>query len=154
MNARAFTTKLLTCVQEDWQLDGGQLLALLSTQRPPEVGLAKPLSWRDVSAPAAFERDTWTDALQEDPHTALCTALRAYVALLQDAKRTRKEGDPWPIFVIDEANALMKWEDAASRETLLTFFVRLTQQEQLEHVILATGDTILTQWLRSGARRA
>jgi hypothetical protein len=151
MNARAFTTKLLTCTQEDWQLDGGQLLALLSTQRPPKVGSAKPLSWRGVSAPAAFERDTWTDALQEDPHTALCTALRAYVALLQDAKQTRNEGDPWPVFVIDEANALMKWEDAASRET---FLVQVAQQEQLAHVILATGDTILTQWLRSGARRA
>jgi hypothetical protein len=46
----------------------------------------------------------------------------------------------------------MKWKDKDSLDSLLAFFVYLTKQEQLAHVILATSDTFLTQWLDLGAR--
>jgi hypothetical protein len=45
----------------------------------------------------------------------------------------------------------MEWEDKKSLNALLAFFVYLTKQEQLAHVILATSDTFLTQWLDSSA---
>jgi hypothetical protein len=57
------------------------------------------------------------------------------------------------VIIIDEANALMEWKDAETLRALLKFFVYLTKQEQLAHVILATSDTFLTQWLESGAPR-
>ena len=88
--------------------------------------------------------------LKKDPQTALRTITDAYLKLVKDAKQKRKEGDPWPV-IIDEANALMEWKDAETLSALLKFFVYLTKQEQLAHVILATSDTFLTQWLESGA---
>ena len=91
--------------------------------------------------------------LQKDPRTALQTITDAYLTLVKDAKQKRKVGDPWPVIIIDEANALMEWKDAATLSALLKFFVYLTKQEQLAHVILATSDTFLTQWLDSGAPR-
>ena len=91
--------------------------------------------------------------LKKDPQTALRTITDAYLKLVKDAKQKRKEGDPWPVIIIDEANALMEWKDAETLSALLKFFVYLTKQEQLAHVILATSDTFLTQWLESGAPR-
>jgi hypothetical protein len=91
--------------------------------------------------------------LQKKPQTALRTITDAYLKLVKDAKKKRKEGDPWPVIVIDEANALMEWKDAETLSALLKFFVYLTKQEQLAHVILATSDTFLTQWLESGTPR-
>jgi hypothetical protein len=90
--------------------------------------------------------------LQKDPQTALQTITDAYLTLVKDAKQKRKAGDPWPVIIIDEANRLMVWKDKESLEQLLAFFVYLTKQEQLAHVILATSDTFLTQWLDLGAR--
>ena len=55
------------------------------------------------------------------------------------------------MIIVDEANALMEWEDTKSLNALLKFFVYLTKQEKLAHVILATSDTFLTHWLESGA---
>jgi hypothetical protein len=57
------------------------------------------------------------------------------------------------VIIIDEANALIKWKDEESLDSLLAFFVYLTKQEQLAHVILATSDTFLAQWLETGAPR-
>jgi hypothetical protein len=91
--------------------------------------------------------------LKKDPQTALRTITDAYLKLVKDAKQKRKVGDPWPVIIIDEANALMEWKDAETLSALLKFFVYLTKQEQLAHVILATSDTFLTQWLDSGAPR-
>jgi hypothetical protein len=90
--------------------------------------------------------------LKKDPQTALRAITDAYLKLVKDAKQKRKEGDPWPVIIIDEANALMEWKDAETLSALLKFFVYLTKQEQLAHVILATSDTFLTQWLDLGAR--
>ncbi len=140
----AFSANLVKCMQNDWQLDGDRLLALIPY-------LAKMTG-------NAFGTEVKIDflkaELQKNPRTALQMIMDAYLKLVKDAKQTRKEGDPWPVIIIDEANALMKWEDEKSLSALLSFFVYLTKQEQLTHVIFATSDTFLTQWLESGARLA
>jgi hypothetical protein len=77
--------------------------------------------------------------------------MKAYLKLVQDARGLHAHGKPWPVIIIDEANALMEWEDKSTLTALLKFFVYLTKQEQLAHVILVTSDTFLTQWLDIGA---
>jgi hypothetical protein len=49
----------------------------------------------------------------------------------------------------DEANKLMRWreEDAGDLEDLLSFFVMITKEKQLAHVVLATSDYFLVSWL-------
>ena len=143
MNPEAFSENLVKCMQNDWQLGADSLLALF----PSAMKLAGKVSGVDVSI------DFLKAELQKKPQTALRTITEAYLKLVKDAKKKRKEGDPWPVIIIDEANALMKWKDEDSLDSLLAFFVYLTKQEQLAHVILATSDTFLTQWLESGAPR-
>jgi hypothetical protein len=141
MNPEAFSENLVKCIQTDWQLGADSLLALF----PSAMKLAGKVSGVDVSI------EFLKAELQKKPQTALRTITEAYLKLVKDAKKKRKEGDPWPVIIIDEANALMKWKDEDSLDSLLAFFVYLTKQEKLAHVILATSDTFLTQWLESGA---
>ena len=75
----------------------------------------------------------------------------AYAKLVKEAKQKRTPGEPWRAIIIDEANRLTAWKDKESLEQLLAFFVYLTKQEQLAHVVLATSDTFLVEWLESGA---
>ena len=70
--------------------------------------------------------------LQEDP-TPLQTIMAAYLKLANEAKERRKPDDPWPVIIIDEANALREWEDKKSLMALLAFFVYLTKELQLAH---------------------
>ena len=89
------------------------------------------------------------EELLKDP-TPLQVIMDAYVKLVKEAKQKRSPGDPWPVIIIDEANRLTAWKDKESLEQLLAFFVYLTKQEQLAHVVLATSDTFLVEWLESG----
>jgi hypothetical protein len=143
MNPEAFSENLVECMQNDWKLGADSLLAIF----PAVVKLAGKVSGVDMTT------EFLKAELQKKPQTALRTITDAYLKLVKDAKKKRKEGDPWPVIIIDEANALMKWKDEDSLDSLLAFFVYLTKQEQLAHVILATSDTFLTQWLDSGAPR-
>ena len=143
MNPEAFSENLVKCMQNDWQLGADSLLACF----PAAIKLAGKGSGVDVTV------EFLKAELQKKPQTALRTITDAYLKLVKDAKKKRKVGDPWPVIIIDEANALMKWRDNDSLDSLLAFFVYLTKQEQLAHVILATSDTFLTQWLESGAPR-
>ena len=87
--------------------------------------------------------------LVQDP-TPLHFFMNLYTKFAREAKQERAPGDPWPVIIIDEANDMQEWEDAKALSTLLKFFVYLTKQEKLAHVVLATSDTFLTQWLQSG----
>ena len=53
----------------------------------------------------------------------------------------------------DEANELMDWKDPDASEKslkeLLNFFVAISKQKSLAHVILATSDFFLAAWLLS-----
>ena len=140
MSPEAFSANLIECTKSDWQLDDKWLLSLF----PSLANVA------GSALGAAVKVEFVKAALQKDPRTGLQTIIEAYSKLVKDAKRNRKNGDPWPVIIIDEANALMEWEDKKSLNALLKFFVYLTKQEKLAHVILATSDTFLTQWLESG----
>jgi hypothetical protein len=141
MSPAAFSANMVKCTTNDWQLDDKWLSSVFPA-----------LSKVAGSAYGAEVKVEFLRAeLQKDPLTALQTIMNAYLKLVKDAKQNRKAGDPWPVIIIDEANALMKWKDKESLEQLLAFFVYLTKQEQLAHVILATSDTFLTQWLDKGA---
>ena len=141
MSPEAFSANLIECTTSDWQLDDKWLLSLF----PSLANVA------GSALGAAVNVEFVKAELQKDPRTALQTITNAYLKLVKDAKKKRKAGDPWPVIIIDEANALMEWEDKKSLKSLLKFFVYLSKQEKLAHVILATSDTFLTQWLESGA---
>lgn len=59
-----------------------------------------------------------------------------------------------PVIIIDEANVVMEWKEQdkghAELKKLLRFFVRVTKQEHLAHIVLATSDYFLTTWLENG----
>jgi hypothetical protein len=141
MNPLAFSENLVKCMQNDWQLDGKWLSTVLPS-------LASATS-------SAMGVELKLDFLKAELQgkSALQIITDAYLKLARDAKQKRKEGDPWPVIIIDEANRLVKWKDEESLDSLLAFFVYITKQEQLAHVILATSDTFLTQWLETGAPR-
>ena len=142
-NPEAFSENLVKCMQNDWQLDASWASSVV-------LWLAKVTG--RASGMVMVDLHFLKAELKKDPQTALRTITDAYLKLVKDAKQKRKVGDPWPVIIIDEANALMEWKDAATLSALLKFFVYLTKQEQLAHVILATSDTFLTQWLDLGAR--
>ena len=140
MSPAAFSAHLVKCTKNDWQLGNEWLLSVFPSLANKVTGSA---SGTEVNEFVKAE-------LQKDPQTALQTITDAYLTLAKDVKQKRKEGDPWPLIIIDEANALMEWKDTESLSALLKFFVYLTKEEQLAHVILATSDTFLTQWLETG----
>ena len=149
-------------MKNDWALSDKSLVKLI-----PDLS---KLSATVAGAEIALD---FKQRLREDP-TALQTITTAYLKLSIKAKERRKPGDPWPVIIIDEANALSEWEDKRSLFALLKFFVYLTKEMQLAHgestrlnhsrahsrvrgglmpvlaVILATSDTFLLQWLEKG----
>ena len=141
MSPATFSANLIKCVKNDWQLDD----TWLSKMIPSVARVSGSVSGTPVQV------EYLKAELLKDPRTALQTITDAYLNLVKGAKEKRKAGDPWPVIIIDEANALMEWKDKESLNALLKFFVYLTKEEQLAHVILATSDTFLTQWLDSGA---
>ena len=137
----AFSENLVKCMQNDWQLGADALLALF----PSALKVAGKAYGLDMSV------EFLKAELKKDSQTALQTIMDAYLQLVMDSHKKRKKGDPWPVIIVDEANLLTSWKDDESLKSLLTFFVYLTKQKQLAHVILATSDTFLTQWLEKGA---
>jgi alpha/beta superfamily hydrolase len=55
-----------------------------------------------------------------------------------------------PPHAADEANKLMAWADKADVQELLNFFVVVTKQDKLAHVVLATSDHFFMSWLEKG----
>jgi AAA+ ATPase superfamily predicted ATPase len=115
-------------MNNDWVLTGDRLLDLFPSLVKLFPSLAK-VAGKAAGAEIALE---FKQKLLEDP-TPLQTIMSAYRKLIDEAKKVRKPGDPWPVIIIDEANVLSKWEDVNSLEALLRFFVYLTKQEQLAH---------------------
>ncbi len=141
MSAAAFSANLVQCIKNDWPLDEEQLAGLFpSVAKVTGSVLGTQVQVEYLKA-----------ELLKDPRMALQTIMDAYLKLVKEAKQKCKANDPWPVIIIDEANALIEWKETETLNALLKFFVYLTKQEQLAHVILATSDTFLTQWLDSGA---
>ena len=113
MNPAAFAANLVKCTKNDWQLDVKWLLSLF----PSLSNVSGTVLGAEVKV------DFLGAELQKDPRTALQTIMDAYLKLVKDAKQKRKDGDPWPVIVIDEANALMEWEDKKTLTALLAFCI-------------------------------
>ena len=137
---KAFAANLLNCMQNDWHLTGDALLAAV-------VPCLKAVS--SITLGVSVSLEPLQTALQKEP-APLQSIMDVYLKLSKDAKQNRKDDDPWPVIIIDEANALMEWDDKQALHALLKLFVYLTKQEQLAHVVLATNDIFLVQWLDSG----
>ena len=140
LSPASFSVNLLKCMLNDWQKHALELLRLLV---PSSARLAGSAAGIEVSL------DYLKRELMQEP-TPLNTIIEAYSKMAKEAKQKRAPGDPWPVIIIDEANRLTAWKDEESLEQLLAFFVYLTKQEQLAHVVLATSDTFLVEWLQSG----
>ena len=140
LSPASFSVNLLKCMLNDWQKHALELLRLLV---PSSARLAGSTAGIEVSL------DYLKRELLQEP-TPLNTIIEAYSKMANEAKQKRAPGDPWPVIIVDEANALQEWEDAKSLKALLKLFVYLTKQEQLAHVVLATSDTFLVEWLESG----
>ena len=109
----------VNCVQNDWHWDAERLVAALAPS-------FKTLSGSALGVTVTL--DSLKTALQQEP-TPLQSILDAYSKLVKDAKQKRKsKDDTWPVIIIDEANRLEAWEDKASLEQLLAFFVYLSKQ--------------------------
>ena len=140
LSPASFSVNLLKCMTNDWHMDASELLKFVFSS----VKLAGEVAGVEVSL------DYLKQELMQEP-TPLQVIIGAYSKLVKEAKQKRSPGDPWPVIIVDEANALQEWEDAKSLKALLKFFVYLTKEEQLAHVVLATSDTFLVEWLESGA---
>ena len=83
--------------------------------------------------------------------SALGGILRIYCKALE---KTSSEGRPRPPIIIDQANALTSWSTAHPAELamLISFFVAVTVQENLTHVVLMTADYAFISWLQKGER--
>ena len=126
-------------MSNDWQLDVMELCRLLFSS----AKMAGSAAGVEVSL-------NYLQRELEQEATPLNTIIDAYSKFAKEAKQKRAPGDPRPVIIIDEANRLTAWKDKESLEQLLAFFVYLTKQEQLAHVVLATSDTFLVEWLESG----
>ncbi len=87
------------------------------------------------------------DELTHHAYVACRTLLDAW-----EMKLCAKDSYQWPVFVIDEANALMSWsnEHAVELKGLLAFFVSISKQRQRCHVLMATSEYGYQAWLNSG----
>ena len=139
-NPQAFSENLVKCMENDWDT------RWLSSVFPSVT----KVTGKVMGAELTF--DLLKTALKNDPQSGLQMIKDTYLKLARKAKQERKaKDDPWPVIIIDEANLLRGWTEKSSLTSLLAFFVYLTKQEHLAHVILATSDTFLTEWLESGA---
>ena len=98
-------------MSNDWKLDVAQLWGLFF---PSSVKLAGEVAGVEVTL------DYVEQELQNRP-TPLQVIIGAYSKLVKEAKQKRSPGDPWPVIIVDEANALQEWEDAKSLKALLKF---------------------------------
>jgi ATPase domain predominantly from Archaea len=155
MSPVAFTENMLECIRNDWPEAFVEFLELFGfkvtddaevLRVPVKFSLASPRNWGGPPT-AGVEFSAGGAAAA----SSLQDFFDAFQVQAGKAKKERKPGDPWPVIVIDEANVLMDWEDKKSLKALLAFFVRVTKQEQLAHVVLATSDTFFLQWLEKRA---
>ena len=60
-----------------------------------------------------------------------------------------QKGPVLPTIIIDEANQLQQWKEAEENQldALLRFFVLVTKEAKLAHVVLATSESFFEYWL-------
>jgi len=155
MSPGAFTENVLECIRNDWPVEFVAFLELFGIKVPDAAEVLRVPVKFSVASPRNWGGPPTAGVEFSAGGAAAASSLQeffdAFQVLALKAKEARKAGDPWPVIIIDEANALMDWEDKKSLKSLLAFFVRVTKQEQLAHVVLATSDTFFLQWLEKSA---
>eukprot|EP00898_Chlorokybus_atmophyticus_P007248 jgi/Chlat1/7524/Chrsp61S07009 len=65
------------------------------------------------------------------------------------ALKTQSEKQPVPVIILDDADRLMQWpsEDASALKTLMGLFEKMTKQDGVAQLILATSKSFLWEWL-------
>jgi ATPase domain predominantly from Archaea len=61
-----------------------------------------------------------------------------------------------PVFIIDEADVLMEWRNDPGHtqlKALLRFFVKTTKEDHLGHIVLASSESFLIDFLEKGKSR-
>ena len=61
-----------------------------------------------------------------------------------------------PVIIIDEANVMMDWHDDPGRtqlKALLRFFVKTSKEDHLAHVVLASSESFVIDFLETGKMR-
>ena len=134
MNPASFANILLECMQNSWRFDASDAAEFARL-----VG--------GLSADVLPDGSVRLGVASSPESSALQAALDAYTRLVTRARAKRAPGDPLPVLIIDQANKLMTWDDTRTLKALLAFFVMLTKETQLAHVVLATSDGLLAQWL-------
>lgn len=88
------------------------------------------------------------DKLKAAPGSPVGSVLNTFYQALQQTFK----GRPRPAIIIDEANKLMSWSTTHPEElrTLLSFFVAITKEQNVTHVLLVTSDYAFVSWLEEG----
>ena len=92
------------------------------------------------------------DDLKARPGSALIAdVLELFMKAL---RQTAAQGRPTHI-IIDEANKLTNWSSAhpVELDMLLSFFVAVSKEQDLAHVLLLTSDYAYINWLKKGKHR-
>lgn len=102
-------------------------------------------TYEDVSIKGA-EISKLLAAVQAKPPA---TALAEITATYAEATASLAAEGHYPIIILDEASKLMTWNNkhSAEQQNLLDFFVALTKARRSAHVILATSDYAMLDWL-------
>ena len=155
MSPGAFTENVLECIRNAWPVEFVAFLEFFGVKVPDAAEVLRVPVKFSVASPRNWGGPPTAGVEFSAGGAAAASSLQeffdAFQVLAREAKEARTAGEPWPVIIIDEANALMDWEDKKSLKSLLAFFVRVTKQEQLAHVVLATSDTFFLQWLEKSA---
>jgi hypothetical protein len=147
-----FAANFRKSVRDSWRIRSSPLRAVTeaffaATERFASASLTSPSFGGASLGEAVFSRDAPLD---------LNDMFSAFEALAARARAQRESffarnpdgtPPPWPALIIDEANQLRSWDESTLNQ-LLAYFERICKQEGLAHVVLATSDTGLTQWLQ------
>jgi hypothetical protein len=91
------------------------------------------------------------DNTKEQPLAAVIGAYTTLLKLWKERLGTL-EDKRQPVLILDEVNVLMTWSDeyVKERQELLRFFIAISKQECSSHVILATSEYAVEDWLKRG----
>ncbi|KAL3151458.1 hypothetical protein ABBQ38_012462 [Trebouxia sp. C0009 RCD-2024] len=115
----------------------------LSEFRSFVMSLGPTVSPLGVEPGSAFK--LFLQHLQSPSITALDDVLKEFIGFLKACKK----GPVLPTIIIDEANQLQQWKETEKNQldALLRFFVLITKEAKLAHVVLATSEPFFEYWL-------
>ena len=85
-------------------------------------------------------------APNKSPMASIIDSLTAFLEATRDLPEN-------PVIIIDEANKLMRWGDDPGNKQLkdlLDFFVKTTKEDHLGHIVLASSESFVINFLEKG----